>query len=250
MKIAIMSDIHGNIDALNAVIDDIEKEGCEKILILGDLAMAGPEPEETINLLKTLIKEKDITIIQGNTDEMIVKYPDDQSTYMLDTIMIEALKYSQKVISNENKEFLADLPPYKYLQIGKTKILMVHGSPRKNDESILPGQPIESIAPMIKNIDADLIFCGHTHLPAGYQIKNMTIVNDGSVGRTFTGDPKACYVILDIPDLNKNEFAIEHRFISYDFKKSFEKLKQLPFKGADKLANALINATFRHPDEL
>ncbi|MFA6989503.1 MAG: metallophosphoesterase family protein [Candidatus Gastranaerophilaceae bacterium] len=249
MKIAIMSDIHGNIEALNAVLEDIERENCEKMLILGDLAMAGPEPNETINLIKNLMDQKDIEIIQGNTDEMIVKHtdsPQDQYTPP-NTIMLEALKYTQQVISDENKEFLTQLPPYKYLTIGQTNILIVHGSPRRNNEDILPGQPIESIVPMLSNINADLIFCGHTHLPAGYQIGDMTIVNDGSVGRPFTEEPKACYVVLDIPDLSKNEFGIEHKFIDYDFKQASEKLRKLPFEGADKLADMLIKATCRYP---
>jgi putative phosphoesterase len=251
MKIAVISDIHGNLEALDAVLEDIENELCEKIFVLGDLAMAGPEPNETINVLKNLMSQKDVEIIQGNTDEMIVKYqnlPNDKFAPP-DAIMLESLKYAQKVISIENKEFLAHLPIYKYLTVGKTNILLVHGSPRRNDENILPGQSVESIAPMVEGINADLIFCGHTHLPAGYQIENTTIVNDGSVGRSFTEEPKACYVILDIPDLTKREFSIEHRFIDYDFMKVSEKLKKLPFVGADKLAEMLVKATSCQDDD-
>ena len=71
MKIAIISDIHGNMQALEAVLKNIEAEKCEKIFCLGDLAMAGPEPAKTIEKIQELQKTKDFTIIQGNTDEMI-----------------------------------------------------------------------------------------------------------------------------------------------------------------------------------
>jgi putative phosphoesterase len=249
MKIAVISDIHGNMEALNAVVADIEKENCQKILILGDLAMAGPEPDETIDFIKTLINQKDVEIIQGNTDEMIVKatgLPDDVYTPP-SSVMADALKYAQEVISDENKDFLSQLPPQKSLKIGETSILMVHGSPRKNNEDILPAKPIETIKPMIEGIEEDIIFCGHTHLPAGYQVDKQTIVNDGSVGRPFTEEPKACYVVMDIPDLSQNEFVIEHKFVNYDTKTAAEKLRKRPFKGSDKLADMLIKATSRYP---
>ena len=72
MKLAVLSDIHGNLYALNAILDDMKKYNPEKVLCLGDLAMAGPEPNNTINFVKT----QDWTVIQGNTDEMIAYYFD------------------------------------------------------------------------------------------------------------------------------------------------------------------------------
>ena len=73
MKAAVLSDIHGNLDALKAVLEDSKKEKADRIFICGDLAMAGPQPSETIDFLRKLSEEEDVTFIQGNTDEMIVK---------------------------------------------------------------------------------------------------------------------------------------------------------------------------------
>jgi predicted phosphodiesterase len=71
MKIAIISDIHGNMEALESVLSDIRKEDCKKIFCLGDIAMAGPEPSKTIHRIQELMSSKDFYIIQGNTDKML-----------------------------------------------------------------------------------------------------------------------------------------------------------------------------------
>ena len=111
MKIAVLSDIHGNLDALKAVMEDIHSQGAEKIFICGDVAMAGAEPAETIDYLLKERKFKDIVIIQGNTDEMILKStgsPDDGYTPPNET-MAEALKYAQKILHQIKKSFYLSL---------------------------------------------------------------------------------------------------------------------------------------------
>ena len=94
MKIAVISDIHGNLQALNAVLENIKKENCSKIFCLGDLAMAGPQPSETIKKIQELQKTTDFTLIQGNTDEMIANC-DNQILHMLEEnnpVMAHALE--------------------------------------------------------------------------------------------------------------------------------------------------------------
>ncbi len=249
MKIAIISDIHGNNEALSSVLKDIEKQNIKTIFVCGDLAMAGPEPALTLENIMKLSNDYKTEVIQGNTDEMIVKYSGKENDPYLppNEIMAEALKYAKKTLSQSQRNYLEALPAQKSLKIGEVSILLVHGSPRKNNEDIMPAQPIEKIKEMIKNTTEDIIFCGHTHLPAGYQVEKQTIVNVGSVGRPFTDEPQACYVVLNIPDLNQKGFEIEHRLIDYDFKTASQKLAQLNFKGADKLAAMLIKATSRYP---
>lgn len=249
MKIAVISDIHGNMQALEAVLVDIKKEKCEKIFCLGDLAMAGPEPVKTIETIKKLYddsKDENFVLIQGNTDEMIGNYSPEilERVKSAFPIMGSALENDAKIISDELKEFLKNLPPQKDLEIDGVKVLLVHGSPRKNDENISPDLPIEKIEEIIAGTDADVIFCGHTHIPCGYQTKNkQTVVNDGSVGRPFTPNPQACYVVADF---NQGSFEIMHKFISYDKEKASEILSKRDFVGAEKLAKILIKPEFRH----
>ena len=245
MKIALISDIHGNMQALEAVLDDIKKEGCDKIFCLGDLAMAGPEPVKTIGLIKNLHDEGGLELIQGNTDEMIGDYETFKEKIEAKfPIMANALKNDVEIIPENLKEFLRNLPKQKKLQIEGVKILLVHGSPRKNDENISPDLPIEKIEEILAGVEADLIFCGHTHIPCGYQTnKKQTVVNVGSVGRPFTPNPQACYVIVEFFD---KAFNVLHKFVDYDNQKASEILAKREFEGADKLAQILIKPEFRH----
>lgn len=245
MKVAVISDIHGNMQALETVLEDIEKEKCEKILCLGDLAMAGPEPDKTIDIVKKLFDEKKLELIQGNTDEMITNYekfgPLVKEKF---PVMGNALEADIKVISHEQKIFLGQLPPQKSLNIEGVNILMVHGSPRRNDENIMPNLTIKDIEEILDGVDADLILCGHTHIPCGYQTtKGQTVVNVGSVGRPFTPDPKACYVVLEF---NNGTFEIKHKFLDYDRELASEILSKRKFPAADKLAKILLKPEERH----
>ncbi len=249
MKIAIISDIHGNIEALKSVLKDIEKENCKKILCLGDIVMAGPEPKETISEIHALMRSKDFYIIQGNTDKMLSVFSYETYEKILSTneVMANAYMADSELLSDKEKEFLGSLPEQKELEFFGIKILMVHGSPRKNDENIYPDLKIEEVEEIIKDVKADIIFCGHTHIPCGYQTNTgKTVVNVGSVGRPFSEKPDSCYVIMTI-DENNSSFQIEHRFVSYDVKKASEKIMERKFKGAEKLAKMLLKATSRYP---
>lgn len=243
MKIAVLSDIHGNFQALESVMKDVEKNNCEKVLCLGDLAMAGPQPRAIIDYVK---KHSDWEVIQGNTDKMIAEF----TREILDKIknnspvMANALLDDILYIEEDRKEFLQNLPPQKKLEIEGVKILMVHGSPRRNNEDILPNMPLKTIEEMLAGVNADLIFCGHTHIPCGYQTsKKQTVVNVGSVGRPMTKDPKSCYIIADIQD---GGFSIEHRFIDYDRDTAAEIMRMRNFEGAEKLAEMILHPSQRH----
>lgn len=244
-KIAVISDIHGNMQALEAVYADIQKEKCDKIFCLGDLAMAGPEPDKAIHFIKTLYDDGKLELIQGNTDEMIANFNDFGDTIKSKfPIMGNALENDVEIVTQEHKEFLNKLPKQKELTVEGVKVLLVHGSPRRNDENISPDLPIAQVEEMLEGVNADLIFCGHTHIPCGYQTtKKQTVVNDGSVGRPFTLNPQACYVIADF---HKGSYDIQHKFIDYDKQKSAEILEKRSFSGANKLAQILLEPEFRH----
>lgn len=243
MKIAVISDIHGNMEALNSVLDDIEGNKCDRIFCLGDYAMAGPEPAKAIEKVQEL---KNAVLIQGNTDWMIANYTEDiyNSIKEAAPVMAEALKNDFEILSNEQKEFLKNLPEKMSLDVEGVKVLLVHGSPRKNNENIFPDTTLEEIEKMLEGVNADVVLCGHTHMPCGFQTTNkITVVNDGSVGRPFTDEPKSCYLILTI---NNGQCLFEHRFVEYDNAKASEKMLLRSFNGKEKLAQTLIKPTERH----
>ena len=247
MKIAVISDIHGNTYALNAVLDDIQAESCQKVFCLGDIAMAGAEPDKTIAQIQSMIND-DFIVIQGNTDKMIadfdmipaITFTDDSAP------MLNALKSDMELISDSQVKFLKNLAAQKEIEIFGKKILLVHGSPRRNNEDISPNLPIETVEEIISDTNADIIFCGHTHIPCGYQTNTkQTVVNVGSVGRPLTpNNVKCCYAILNI--FEDGSFEIEHKFVKYDNIKASNLLKARGYKGSDKIASLLINPTSRH----
>lgn len=240
MKVAIISDIHANLTALNAVLEDIRTEGCEKIFCLGDLALAGSMPDETISTIKNLDKDFDLKIIQGNTDEMIAEI--DPSCVQQGNVMANALIDDIGIISADNKEYLRNLPKQLEISFNGIDILLVHGSPRRNDERISPNEPIETIEAKIAGTKANLIFCGHTHIPCGYQTNTrQSVVNVGSVGRSLSGIPKACYVILEAAKEHAGMFSVQHKHIKYDLEREVGLLLNRNFEGTEELAEILRN---------
>jgi putative phosphoesterase len=238
MKIAIISDIHGNNEALTAVLDDIKKQNCEKIFCLGDLAMAGPEPALVLNKIKNMVNEK-FLLIQGNTD--FEKVLDEKVP-----VMANAYRADLQALSEEDKTFLKSLPEKTLIKELGVNIMLCHGSPRKNDENITPDLQVEELEKIVEGVDADVIFCGHTHVPCGYALNsNQTVVNVGSVGRPFSEEPKSCYAIINL--LNNGDYEIEHRLVNYDFETAAKKLENRKFEGCEKLAAMLRKATSRYP---
>ena len=246
MKIAVISDIHGNMEALNAVMEDINKHECEKIFVLGDYAMAGPEPLETVRYFMEQKDNPKFVMIQGNTDLMIADYNDDMFQILRTKapVMAEALSDDYDKLGLAEKQFLKNLPAQQEFETDGVKFLLVHGSPRKNNEDILPDTPIEEVEKMLEYVDASVVLCGHTHIPCGFQTATKkTVVNVGSIGRPFTPEPKSCYLIADVW---QGRCVFEHQFVKYDNKTASEKLKKRYFKGADRLAETLLNPTVRH----
>lgn len=270
MKIAVISDIHGNLEALNAVLQDIETQEIDKIFICGDLAMGGPEPEKTVDKIIELLKQKKAAIILGNTDEMIIKaFGKQEKEYTpADETMAASLKYTQQILRPDQIEFLKQLPLKHKEKIGKLEILFVHGSPRKINENISPDLDEKILREILSGTQEDIIFCGHTHLPVIYKINNQTIVNVGSVGRPFTENPEACYAILAYPASDRmsskpaggqsptfgfstpasysKDFNISHKFVKYDKETTAKKLQKLPFSGSEKLAQVILHPLDRH----
>lgn len=243
MRAAIVSDIHANWQALEAVIEDIKKQGCERVLCLGDLAMAGPQPRMVIEFVRG---QENWTVIQGNTDKLIGDFSPETVDKLKSVfpVMANALLDDVLILEQDKKEYLKNLPVQMNLEIEGVKILMVHGSPRRNNEDILPDMPLEQIEEMLQGVDADLVFCGHTHVPCGYQTnKKQTVVNVGSVGRPMTSNPQACYVAANFEN---GGFSIEHRFVDYDRETAASIMTARNFDGCDTLAQMILKPTRRH----
>lgn len=238
MKAAIISDIHGNFQALESVMQDIEKNNCDKIFCLGDLALAGPQPGVVVDYV---MQHPEWEIIQGNTDQLISDFNPEifRAVKELNPLMANALVDEVSTMDSYQKEFLGNLPPQMELDIEGLKVLLVHGSPRVNNEDIWPDMPLDLINEMLENTDADIIFCGHTHIPCAYTMSTkQTIMNVGSIGRPMTRIPLASYIIANF-DHGNVSFAF--RRVDYDRDVAAYLLSQRNFEGANEIARMLLD---------
>lgn len=244
MKVAVISDIHGNFQALESVLADIQKNKCNQIFCLGDLAMAGPQPRTVLDYIMN--RCQDWVIIKGNTDKMITEFDLKMYDKMQKKfpVMANALLDDVDIIEQDKKDFLASLPEQKSIMVEGVSVLLVHGSPRKINEDILPGMKISEVQDIIEGVNEELILCGHTHVPCGYQtLTKQTVVNVGSVGRPMTGVPKANYAIFDFEN---GTFSVEHRVVDYDYNLASSLIRARQFEGSSELADQLIMPILRH----
>ena len=240
MKIAVISDIHANTLALEAVLNQINSLGADKIFCLGDILMAGYDPNGTA---KTILELDNLEIIQGNTDKMVACFSQEllEKAKNKFPCMGYALEDDLKIIDEKYKDFVRNLPENRYIEINGLKIQLVHGSPRQQDENIYPNLALDDVEKMVENSNADLILCGHTHIPCGYSLNSgKTVVNVGSVGRSMTEDKMPYWAMLEINDNGK--FQIEHKSVNYDNVKVSELIKNRNFRHSDDLAKMYIRS--------
>lgn len=204
MKIAIISDIHGNADALLSVIEDINLKVITSVVILGDVVFKGRDPMKCFKLLKNL---NTIAWVRGNTDEWLNEIDDGfvPSGEMEERIYAEYL-YAMDKLSNDAIEFLKVLPEKEIINIEGKSILCVHGSDRQINEAIGAMTPEKEIDLLFSRVEEDILICGHTHTPYVRSSNNKLVMNVGSVAYPKDGD-KATYGIIDI-DEEKIEYSI------------------------------------------
>jgi putative phosphoesterase len=198
MKLAVISDIHANIHALQAVWKDIKAVGPEAVYCLGDLVGYGAYPNETIDF----IRKKDIPTVMGNYDEGVgFDLHDCGCVYkdpVKDQLGKKSLKWTQAHTNDENKDCLRKLDLQIRIEFAKHDILFVHGSPRKINEYIYEDRPQATFERIAKVAGTEVLLFGHTHLPYTKRVSGVLFVNAGSVGKPKDGNPDAGYVILEL----------------------------------------------------
>jgi putative phosphoesterase len=233
MRIASFSDVHGNLDALEAVLADIDHQECEAVYCLGDLVGYGAFPNEVIRV----IIDRHIPTIMGNYDDGVGFDRDDCGCAYRDAEMRRlgdiSLKWTREKVTPEHKAFLRGLLPNIRLEVAGTRVLMVHGSPRRINEYVYSDRGDASLAHIAESAQADVLVFGHTHLPYSKWVGNVLLVNDGSVGKPKDGDRRAAYALLDIGA----EVAVTIRRVEYDVAAAAEAIRTsgLPPQFADAL---------------
>lgn len=185
MKIALISDIHGNLTALEAVLADIRRRGADQIVCLGDLATLGPQPREVIARLREL----DCPGIMGNHDAALLQ-PEAAGHYHIAPPLIPTLNWCAEQLDETDLAFLNKLIPAGEISFGAGATLgCYHGSPFSNTDNIFPQTPEEELQRWFGNQQAAVFAGGHTHIAMVRPYRDALVINPGSVGCPFAAIP-------------------------------------------------------------
>ncbi|MBN1285258.1 MAG: metallophosphoesterase family protein [Anaerolineae bacterium] len=209
MRLAVLADVHGNIPALRAVVDDMARRGVDGVVVAGDMTH-GPHPVETINLLRSLGSR----MICGNGDLDMVRFDAGDGPEAWWTHRQYALRrWEHRRFDRETLAFLKSLPEQLVVALpGAAPIRVVHGSPRSPFESIFPGS---NVAEALAQVDEPVLVCGHTHVPWKYVRGERLALNPGAVCGALNGDASAQYALLDW-GREDGRWHVEHRSVPYD----------------------------------
>jgi predicted phosphodiesterase len=244
MKIALFSDIHANLPALEAFFTDVDSRMPDAIYCLGDLVGYNIWPNEVINT----IKKKGIPTIAGNYDFGIGRMSNECGcAYKTDHDKANgniSISYTNQIINPTQRAYLRTLPAHikvEYqLNEDKLNLLLVHGSPRKINEYLFEDREEKSLLRILHDADADILCFGHTHKPyhrilhetAADSTRYRHAINIGSVGKPKDGNPQGGYVMLHInPNssvLDKESFQVEFIRFNYDVEKAARAVEESP----------------------
>jgi len=239
MKIAFISDIHGNAIALDAVISDLEEKNVDQIFVLGDLCYRGPEPKRALEMIRSLNAD----VIKGNADEWVVRgvkkgeMPDEA----LD-LMNKERDWTFAQLDSEDIDYLKQLPTEKIIHVGNVKIFAFHATPDSLFDVVLPNTNDEVLQEkMISKSDADIYVYAHIHRPYIRSVQGKIVMNIGSVGLPFDGITKASYGLLEIKNGNIRT-SIER--VNVDIEQVAQKYKDVGYPNAEMMINVVRNGGF------
>lgn len=255
MKIALFSDIHANLPALEAFFKDLEEREVDFIYCLGDLVGYNIWPNEVIEELR----KRKIPTIAGNYDFGIGRASNDCGcAYKTDEEKANgavSISYTNEIIRKPNRDYLRSLPAHIKIEYqlndDKLNLLLVHGSPRKINEYLFEDREEKSLLRIMENADADILCFGHTHKPyhrildSGMEGENhyRHAINLGSVGKPKDDDPRGCYVILEVNEdssvLDQHSIQVDFVRFHYDIEKAAKAVEEsiLPNSYAQNLRN-------------
>ncbi len=234
---AIITDIHGNLPALQAVLARIEELGVARVLCGGDLVGYGPHPNEVC----ALIARRGIPTIHGNYDYAIAREQEDCGCAYVDRRERElgqlSVQWTLAHTSRESKRFMRGLPFDLRFALGQSGVHLVHGSPRKVNEYLFEDKPARLYERLAGAESGAVLAFGHTHKPWIRSYGGVLFVNCGSVGKPKDGDPRAAFAVLTVTAAGVKA-RIER--VAYDAARVAVEVREsgLPGEYADKLLTA------------
>jgi putative phosphoesterase len=236
MRIAIISDVHGNQIALDAVLNDLNSQPeIDLLVIAGDLCLNGPCPREVLHTIQAL----NCPVIQGNVDTDVVdqtakKGPKKQSV----------IDWTREQIGAAGIAYLAALPDsYLIDNVGGTDLLVVHANPLNQEEAIFPTSPESKLEHLLGDLPPTVgcLAFGHYHVAYQMRWQHRLLVDTGSCGLPRDGDPRAAYAILTWKD---SAWEAQHRRVEYNVKAVVKQLKNCGIPNVEKRIKVLTEAKY------
>jgi putative phosphoesterase len=195
--VAVITDIHGNLPALEAALARIEEIGVDAVYCGGDLVGYGPWPNEVCGL----IAERRIPTIHGNYDYAIGRDEEDCGCAYRDphdkVLGQLSIAWTLERTDDDSKEFMRGLPFDLRFELAGRRVRLVHGSPRKVNEYLFADRPARTFERIVRGADCDVLVFGHTHQPWIHEYADALFVNCGSVGKPKDGDPRGAFAVLE-----------------------------------------------------
>ena len=222
ITIGFFSDVHGNLAALEAVLLDLRSKGVSRLYCLGDLVGYGPDPNEVIDL----IQAEDIRTVLGNYDDGVGFERGSCGCFYADSeaerIGTASYEFTVRTVTADRKEYLRGLPHEMRPRVEGYSLHLVHGSPRKINEYLLPQRESRTFERIAAAEEADILVFGHTHVPWHRVYGGVYFVNVGSAGKPSDGDPRAAYTLLRL-DAGQ-EAQVDEVRVEYDVERTAERI--------------------------
>jgi putative phosphoesterase len=222
MRIAIVSDIHGNLPALEAVLADLQEVRPDMVLHGGDLALGGPHPVEVVDRIRALGWPS----VLGNTDEALAEEP--EVLAKRSAFVEKAAARTRELLGSERIAWLVGRP----MEQRADGIALVHAVPADCWAIVEHDASDDELRKAYGPLDVPIAVYGHIHQPYVRRLDGLTVVNSGSVSLSLDGDTRATYVVID-------GSHIEHRRVAYDLERVAGNMLAMDYPNADKYASWL-----------
>ena len=224
MRVAALYDIHGNLPALEAVLQEIRQAGVSHVVVGGDV-VPGPMPREALACLQNL--DLPVQFIQGNCEVAVLEQMAGNHPHTIPELYRSIMRWTAQQLP-EYQQVFAGWPKTLRLEIpGLGTVLFCHGTPRNENECFTRLTSEERLLPIFEGLDVSVVVCGHTHMQFDRMVGKIRVVNAGSVGMPF-GEPGACWLLLGP--------GIELRRTVYDLTKAAERVRNSSYPQAQQFA--------------
>ncbi|MGV8026933.1 MAG: metallophosphoesterase family protein [Anaerolineaceae bacterium] len=209
-RMALLSDIHANLPALEAVYEHAMEQGAQLFLNAGDTVGYGPFPNECLDF----IRFKKIISVKGDYDRKVLEFPKKKNVFeeKKHPLQVFAFRWAYEQLNNHNFQNLSNLSEFEKISIESKTLYLTHGSPLSIKAHLGPHTPQSELVLNKRFVQSDFLVTGNSHVFWKEQVGDTLFINPGSVGRQDDGDPRASYVLLSIG----NSIQVDHFRVPYD----------------------------------